>query len=138
MRARILLGGGVLGVLVLGCGDPAEPDTILYGQWGSTGDNSALLIGLSVGAELQFGCSSVAVARAVEVERDGTFAFSGHYDTSMAQINGSDRARVQGRRDGRIIHLSMDVVNDGLPASSYVLEEGVNPHFEDQPPTCPL
>lgn len=128
----------MLCLLGLGCRDPAGSTAILYGLWGSTGDRSALLIGISVGAELQFGCRSVATNRPVELGSEGTFAFSGRYETSMAQVGGPSHARVEGRQEGRMIRLSVDVEDDGLPASSYVLEQGVNPHFEDQPPSCPL
>jgi hypothetical protein len=135
-----LLHCALLGTVALGCGhDPADDGAvILQGRWGSIGHDAALLIGLSVGAELQFVCSAVSTEAPLELDLDGNFSFTGRYNTSMAQVGGEQpRARVEGRLQGETVALTFDLLGDGLPGSDYTLERGVDPHFEDLPPGCP-
>jgi hypothetical protein len=84
----------------LSCGeDSLDPDAqILYGQWGTPGENPAQLIALNVAAELRLACSSVVTSSPVPLRPDNSFEFIGRY----------------------------------------VLQRGVDPRFEDLPPTCPL
>ena len=137
MWTRSPSGRWLICLLALGCGDPADPNSILHGQWGTTGEDSALLIALSVGAELQLPCSSVSTDDPVELQRDGTFTFSGDYQSSTLELDAPRvRAQVSGRYQGRTVVVSLDILKDGLPAYVYTLERGINPHFEDQPPFC--
>jgi hypothetical protein len=48
------------------------------------------------------------------------------------------RARVRGRWLDETVTLDVDFAHDGEPPFSYVLHRGVDPHFEDLPPICPL
>jgi hypothetical protein len=125
-------------VAALGCGHDADESSgpILYGQWGSIGDAPAQLLGLGVAAELQLLCSAVGTNTPVELGPDNTFEFSGRLRTSMLESR-EPTARVQGRLQGETVTLTVDILGDNLPSSRYTLERGVNPHFEDQPPSCP-
>jgi hypothetical protein len=74
----------------------------------------------------------------LELDSNGNFGFTGRYNASMAQIGGDQpRARVEGHVEGEIVALSFDILGDGLPGSGYTLERGVDPRFEDLPPSCP-
>ena len=131
----------LLGMVALGCGhNPFDDGPILQGRWGMLGNDPALLIGLSVGAELQFGCSMVTSEEPLLLDADRNFGFVGRYYTSTAIVGGERRARVQGRMDeitGNTVTLTVDILGDGLPASGYTLQRGVDPLFDDQPPSCP-
>jgi hypothetical protein len=120
------------------CGDdPVAPEgPLLLGQWGTVGDNPARLIGLGIGAELQFTCSSVGINQPVSLDADGRFTFRGRWQISMA-IQGEQTARVNGQVDGEIVDLAVDVLGDGLSAQRITLQKGVDPDFEALPPVCP-
>lgn len=123
----------------IGCShDAGEPSGYtLYGQWGSSGEAPAQLIGLGVAAELQLACSSVGTHKPVVLGSDSTFGFTGTLRTSVAE-SPEPRARVQGHWEGDVVNLDFDILDDGLPGWSYTLERGVDPRFQDQPPSCPL
>jgi hypothetical protein len=137
MRFRMIV--MALTLLSVGCGnDTSAPGgAVLVGQWGVAGEAPARLVGLRVAAELQFACSSVGVNEPVELGHDGRFAFEGRLHTS-GLTSASQTAQVSGQVVGERVSLTMNVLGDGVPAQSLTLHAGVDPAFEQLPPTCPL
>jgi hypothetical protein len=125
-------------IAALGCGhDSGGPGgPILLGQWGAAEPSPALLVGLSVAAELRFSCSAVATHAPLELGPDSSFEFTGRLQASIRYLE-PPRARVQGKWRGDIVELSFDILDDNLPSTSHALRREVNPHFDDQPPICP-
>jgi hypothetical protein len=136
---RSQLGGVALLLVLSACGDePSAPgDLLLLGQWGVAGESPAQLIGLRVAAELQFPCSSVGTNEPVGIDHNGHFTFFGRLHTSGIS-SGSREAQVRGHVEGEHVRLTVDVRGDGVVAQTLTLQAGVDPAFEDLPPTCPL
>lgn len=116
------------------CGEDATGASapLLLGQWGS---ETALLVALRSGAEVQLTCAVVIIDDPIELEAGDKFTVEGRLQGSSARLGALPRVDGTGQVSGSIVTLTLPVGSEGTPVK-FKLEAGVTPEPMELP-TCP-